>query len=252
MDQTTTAIHPSAATGIDTLPTDRQERILRYVDAAIAAKDAGVDGAPIRYPQSFVDQVARQRVVNARGGADWPACVAEMDADEAAWATRIAARAPRALAKSPTNAPAAGAATRLLRRADTLTPEQRGQLTECWEATILRDADRAQELLPTLVQPHFASLRFRALEAVGELRHAEQLRSIAGAQSKAVQAAALATFAGDRLAAPLRAVLLGPWAAVVEGDPTELEAAWSDDADDLRSDFTTLDPDAWSDPRDCF
>ncbi|MGK2852266.1 MAG: hypothetical protein ACSLFN_15345 [Candidatus Limnocylindrales bacterium] len=253
MDQATNPeIYPSPSTGIDEIPATRKERILQFVHAALAAKEAGVAGEPIRHVHGFVDQVTRQRVADARNDVRWPARLAEMDSDEASWTMRIADRAPRALMRKPDAAPAAAAAMRLIRRAGGLSSDERQLLADSWDETVLRDIDRTQELLPSLVQPELASLRWRAFAAVRDVPSADEFRRVAQHQSTAVYAAAAAIFAGDRLSPPLRAILLGPWAAVIDGDPTELEAAWSDEADDLRSDFTTLDPAAWTDPSESF
>jgi folylpolyglutamate synthase/dihydropteroate synthase len=245
-------IRPSVSTGVYDLPTDRKDRILAYVGALIEAKSAGVAGEAVHHMQGFVDQVTRQRVSDAGVDARWPGRLREMESDEAAWLTRIGDRAPRALAKMTDAAPTAAATVRLLREARNLTSEQRQQLADCWDEAVTRDIERVEELLPSIVQPTFASLRRRAFDVVREVPKYDEFHQVAQNQSSAVYAAAAASFAGDRLPPSLRAILHGPWAAIVDDDPTELAGAWTDEADDLRADFTNLDSDAWRDPSESF
>lgn len=247
-----TDIRPSASTGVYDLPTDRRDRILAYVGALIDAKSAGVAGDAVHHMQGFVDQVTRQRVSDAGVDARWPGRLREMESEEAAWLTWIGDRAPRALAKMSVTAPTAATTARLMREARALTSEQRQKLADCWDETVTRDIERVEELLPSIVQPAFASLRRRAFDVVQDVPKYEEFRHIAQNESSAVYAAAAASFAGDHLAPSLRAILHGPWAAIVDGDPTELAGAWTDEADDLRADFTNLDPHAWSDPSESF
>lgn len=247
-----TKIQPSASTGVYALPGDRKDRILAYVGALIEAKTAGVAGEAVHHMQGFVDQVTRQRVSDAGVDSRWEGRLREMESDEAAWLTRIGDRAPRALAKMWVAAPTAAAAVRLIRQARTLTSEQRQKLADCWDESMTRDLERVEELLPSIVRPALATLRVRAFDVVRETPKYGEFHKIARDESSAVYGAAAALFAGDRLAPSLRAILHGPWAAIVDDDLTELAGAWTDEADDLRADFTSLDPDAWIDPMDSF
>lgn len=77
---------PSADTGLYDLPDEQADRIGRYLRALFDAKEAGVLGAAINYPQSYINKVTAQRVTAAvAGGRSWADRLAEMDRDERAW-----------------------------------------------------------------------------------------------------------------------------------------------------------------------
>jgi hypothetical protein len=243
---------PSASTGVYDLPEDRRDRILAYGRALFEAKAAGVAGAGIENAQRFLDHVIRQRVVDALDDDRWAARVQEMDTDTAGWQRRIADRAPRALRRIAEPSTTSAAAVHIIRRGMTLPTEQRRALADRYDEVVDRDIERAAELLPSVVQPHMASLQWRSADFLKKVPHMQEFRKVAMGHPAAIQAAAAATFAGDRLPPPIRAALLGPWAEVVDYDPSILEGAWTAEADDLRADFTTIDPWAWDEADEAF
>jgi hypothetical protein len=245
---------PSPSTGIDDIPGDRRERILSYLDALLAGKEAGVCGEPIGHRQRFIDHVVRQRVADAHDDARWARRCAEMDDDERAWQRRIADRGTRGLTRLVTPSTTGSAAARVLRRAKALSDDQRERLIARYDEILSRDIDRATELLPELAdcQPYMASIQWRSAEMLKAAPNIAAFRKLARTHPAAVQAAGLATFAGDLLPRPARAVLLGAWAEVVDDDPSVVEDAWTDAADDIRLDIASLDPSAFNDPLDDF
>lgn len=241
-------VQPSSHTGIDAVAPDQRDRILRYVDAVVAAKAAGVAGDEIRYPQAFVDRIVHERVKDAATPSTWAGRVREMDAEEAAWKLRIADRLARAVMRELTPGPAAAEACRIVKRAGRLTDDEARRLDEVWSDAVVRDADRVADLVPGIVQPDMGSLRWRALTLVEDLPARNRLDQILVGQPHEVMDAATAAFASDILPAPLYAILMGPWAAVIDGDDSVLGQAWTDEADDLRADISTIDVTAWRAP----
>jgi hypothetical protein len=247
---------PGTSTGLYQLPDEQAGRIVHYLAALYLAKDAGVLGNDIRYPQAYVDKVTSQRVADARaGGQGWADRCAEMDRDEAAWAVRTADHATRAVGRNLTMADITRdeAALAIAARARTLDAATLERLDERRSAVVVRDEARAQELTRERVDPQMASLRGRAFRHLSSRSEAyERARRLFADLPAAAADAAIAVSVWDDLGGPERSLLYGPWAEVVEGDPLILEGAWSGAADRLRAQWLDLPSEAfgWSADRD--
>jgi hypothetical protein len=134
---------------------------------------------------------------------------------------------------------------RLIQRAHRLTWDELDLLDAATVRAFGRDVARTEGLLPDIRRPELASLTRRATEMVAQLDGYHQVLAMTAGLPQAAVDAALAHFGAQVLADPEYAMLLGPWAEVVDDDSGVLDAAFSDAADRLRSDFRWIPVEAW-------
>lgn len=137
---------------------------------------------------------------------------------------------------------------RLIARAHRLTFDELDLLDLAAARTFDRDRARAEGLLPNIRRPELATLTRRATEKVAELDGYDQLLGMTAGLSQAAVDAASALFGAQVLTEPEHAILFGPWAEVVDDDPGVLDAAFSEAADRIRSDFRWIPVEAWTAP----
>lgn len=249
-DARTFAYQPSSKTAIDTIQPDRREAILAYVDALQQAIDAGVAAGGIKSMQAYLDTAVATRVQDARDDERWAKRSTEMDRDIARWAVRDVDHQARAVKRDPVVLGASKGVVELLSTARRLPYEDVETLEAVWRAAGERDCDRVEILLPRIAQPWYASLRYRAVTKARRLEGYAQLRLMLCDLPGGAQHAALALLGKEVLSQPEHAILYGPWAEVVEGDPSVLDWAWTAAADELRADFRAVPVEAWQDASD--
>ena len=139
-------------------------------------------------------------------------------------------------------------ALRLVHRALRLTIDDVDLLDVAADRAFERDRAWTEGLLPNIRRPEMATLTRRAMEKVEELDGYHQLVAMTAGLPQSAVGAALAAFGAQVLAEPEYAILFGPWAEVVDDDPDILDAAWSEAADRIRSDFRLVPLEAWTAP----
>lgn len=139
-------------------------------------------------------------------------------------------------------------ALRLVHRALRLTIDDVDLLDVAADRAFERDKGQAERLLPNVRRPELATLTRRALETIAEIDGYHQLLAMTAGLPQAAVDAALAVFGVRVLAEPEYAMLVGPWAEVMDDDPRVLDGAFSEAADRIRADFRLVPLVAWTAP----
>jgi hypothetical protein len=242
---------PSAGTGLYDLPVYQQITILEYTADLVRAKAAGVAGPAIKIPRPFIDGVVTARVQLAKAGDDaWRAACDQMVDERKEWRVRIADRAIRSIPRDR-GIPDAGrskAVTAVIRATAALQPALLARLTAAFDEAQREDKRLTREALPNVPDASFGALLSRAIRFFDADPGSERVRVAIEDLAAGAWHAAIAAYFGDRIETPFRAILAGPWEAVVDGKPELLTHAWSAEATEIRSDFLSLPAEAYQDP----
>ncbi len=136
----------------------------------------------------------------------------------------------------------------IVRRTAGLEADVLAALERAFDDAAREDRRLAAQALPGVQEPSLGTLLSRAMRAFDADAHADRVRTAIQQVPDGAWHAAVGAYLGDRIETPFRAILAGPWEAVVLGDPELLTHAWSAEADELRSDFLGLPAEAYLDP----
>lgn len=228
---------PSPATGIGRLKDHQQELLLDYVNAAVAAKNAKVHGDELISAQRFVDALVTRRLADALDPDRWPELARAMQLEMNQWQRRIADHARRDTRPADPGVVGGRLASDILLRARTATSAQLAEMERLRSERDAREIAEIRAVWPDVVRPDRCTMAARGLQRVIQMHDWDHVMARAGKQPRAVKEALAGAYGGENLPRPMHAALLGPWAAVMDDDPSLLRSAAGREATRLHRDL---------------
>jgi hypothetical protein len=232
--------HPSIETGIGDITPQQRELLLDYLAALMEAKAAGVAGEAVKVPQRYIDHVARERIADASDPMRWAERDREMRLEMEHWRLRIADHRRRQARQNDPGVTGGSDVVVLLDRIEAATREQLDEVERV--ASELREFEirEIRELWPDARRPDMATLARRGVQRTKDMVRYDLLQRQMTPFRIGVRYALVGAFAGEQLPPLMRAALLGPWVAVMDGDRSLVDAARSSEARRMRRDLLTF------------
>lgn len=236
---------PQDHSGFHLLSESQQELFLDYVNAAVVAKKAKVHGQELITAQGFVNALVSRRLADALDPARWPDLARAMQLEMNQWQRRMADHARRDTRPADPGVVGGRLASDILLRARTATSAQLAEMERLRSERDSREIAEIRVLWPDVVRPDRCTMAARGLQRVIQMHDWDRVMARAGKQPRAVKEALAGAYGGENLLRPMHDALLGPWAAVMDNDPSLLRYAAGKEATRLHRDLRDL-------PREAF